>query len=144
MSKYKQQIIPAVNESLFKDMNLSDIKKFVRKYYNENIKGETVKNKHKGISVRFTRKGIEHVVYARKGGKEKYKAVTVLQEMMRNAEYTNFKEKENKDVKAVLGYLNFKVKVNIDKKIHSFRLVVRLTVHGNFFYDHAVKIKSKE
>jgi hypothetical protein len=144
MAKYKQTIIPKVDNKLFKDMNLSQIKKFVRVFYNEKFKGKTYINKHKGISVKFTRKGIEHVLYARGRGKEKLQAATVLNKMIQNAEYTNFKDPDENDAKIVLGYLNFKVKVDIDNKIHLFRVVVRLTKHGKFFYDHAVKIKNRK
>jgi len=140
MKKYKQTIIPKVNESLFKEMTLKEIKPFVKKYYNEKFKGKTFINKHKGISVKFSRKGIDHVIYGRTRGNEKLKAVVVLDKMIQNAVYSNFGEPDKTDPPGVLGFLNFKVKVNVENKEHFFRVVVRITKDGKFFYDHAVKI----
>ncbi len=36
--------------------------------------------------------------------------------------------------------MHFKVMVRINNKKHNFRIVVRITKDGNFYYDHSVKI----
>jgi len=66
-----------------------------------------------------------------------------LDKMIQSAVYSNFGEPTEKDPPGVLGFLNFKVKVNIENKEHLFRVVVRMTKEGKFFYDHAVKIIKK-
>lgn len=86
---------------------------------------------------------VKYVIYARKPGYVKLKAVVVLDKMIQNAVYSNFHEAGENDPDVVLSFLNFKVKVNIENKIHYFRVVVRLTKHGKFFYDHAFKIIKK-
>ena len=43
--------------------------------------------------------------------------------------------------KEIIGYMNFKVSVMIEENSHKFRIVVRITKDGKFYYDHAVKVK---
>lgn len=139
--KYKQKYTPIAKDSLFKDKKLGELKEFIKDYFNKNLRGKSVKNLHKGVTVKISRTGLNHLLYARNIGYVKIKAVVVLDKMLKHAEYTNFKEKDENDSKDILGYLNFKCKVKIENKIQLFRLVVRLTTAGNFYYDHAVKIK---
>jgi len=141
MSKYKQKIIPIVDDDQFIGMTLGQLKDYIKTYYNTNLKGSTIINKHKGISIQFGREGIRHLLYARKIGYTKLKAVVVLNQLMINSVYCNFKEPDITDTKEILGYLNFKAKVCIEDKIHLFRIVVRLTISGKFYYDHAVRVK---
>ncbi len=141
MKKYKQTIIPNVEEKQFEGKKLGDIKRYVKDFYNKNFKGKSVKNKQKGITIKFSAKGLSHVLYARRAGYTKYKAITVLDEMLKYAEFLNFKSSDIDDPVIVLGYLNFKSKVIVENKMQYFKLVVRLTNTGNFFYDHSVKVK---
>ena len=139
--KYKQTIIPTVEDKQFEGLKLGQIKKFVRNYFNENIRNKTVKNKHKGITVMFTRKGLDHVIHARNAGYVKYKAIICLPKMVKNAVYLNFKDKDEDDVLDILGYLNFKCNVKVENRIQIFKIVIRLTNEGVFFYDHSVKVE---
>jgi hypothetical protein len=119
--------------------DLDKLKKDVLRYYNQNLKGKSVLNREKGITVIFSNVGIRHVVYARKVGFEKLIAVTKLPEMIRYAAFSNFKGPDENDGKNILGYMNFKVPVIINRIKQWFRIVIRITTDGKFFYDHAVR-----
>ncbi|MFQ3578547.1 MAG: hypothetical protein SNJ71_00220 [Bacteroidales bacterium] len=138
---YKQTYIPTVNNKDFQGMKLGELKVYVKKYYNENIKNTTVTNKHKNITVKFSRKGIDHLLYARNAGFVKLKAVLKLKEIVENAVFLNFKDKDKSDSKDIFGYINMKCKVNIEEKNQVFRIVIKLTKDGKFYYDHSVKVR---
>lgn len=121
--------------------DISLLKKEMKTFYNTRLKGKTVKNKDKGISIVLSSVGRNHILYARAVGFEKLIAIKKLPAMIRDAEYTNFKEPDADDSKDILGYMNFKVNVCINGETHHFRIVVRLTRNGKFFYDHSVRIE---
>lgn len=141
MSKYKQNIIPAVDDSQFAGMKLGELKKYVRAFFNENFRNKTVKNTHKGISIKMSMSGLKHLFNARRSGFVKIKAVMALDEMLKYAEYSNFKEPDANDTLDILGYFNFKCKVKVEENVQNFRIVVRLTKDGKFYYDHSVKVR---
>ncbi len=141
MSKYKQTYIPVVDDTQFKEMKLSELKEYVKTYFNENLRSKTATNFHKQITVQFSRKGLDHLLYARNAGYIKLKAVVVLKEMIENAVYLNFKNKDSDDVADIIGYFNFKCKVNVESNVQIFRIVIRLTKTGKFYYDHAVRVR---
>ncbi|MDR0814146.1 MAG: hypothetical protein LBN37_00175 [Bacteroidales bacterium] len=121
---------------------IANLRVSVKQFYNDHLKGKTVVNQDKGISVIFSRGGRDHVLYGRGIGFEKLIAITKLDDMVRNAKFCNFKNPDDDDdVKKIVGYMNFKVPVDINGQICHFRIVVRITMEGKFFYDHSVKIK---
>ena len=122
-------------------VEITKLKKEMKSFYNTHLKGKTVKNKDKGISIILSSVGRNHVLYARAAGFEKLIAIKKLHEMVREAEYCNFKEPDADDGKDILGYMNFKVNVCINGETLLFRIVVRLTKNGKFFYDHSVRIE---
>ena len=128
-------------EKVISVADISLLKQEMKSFYNAQLKGKTVKNKQKGISILFSSVGRNHILYARAVGFEKLIAITKLAEMVREAEYCNFKEADENDSRDILGYMNFKVSVCINDEICHFRIVVRLTKNGKFFYDHSVKIR---
>ena len=140
MKRYKQAHVPVVNNKQFDGMRLSEIRNYVEDYFIENLEDKTVVNKHKGISVEFNRAGIKHVLYARKGGYVKYKAIMVADEMIENAVLCNYKKPDDDDGDNVLGYFNFKCKAKIEGRIQIFRIVIRLVNDGKFYYDHALRV----
>ena len=144
MSKYKQTEIPEVDDKQFNDMPLGKLKKYVTNYFDREIKNSTVKNIHKGITVEIRKAGLRHLIHARNAGYVKLKAVIVLKEMIKNAEYSNFNEPDDNDGLDVLGYFNLKCKAKIEEKQHTFRIVIRLTKDGKFYYDHSVRVYNKK
>ena len=137
---YKQKLIPVVDDAQFAGMTLGDIKNYVKKYYHANIKDKVVVNKAKGISIKFGRKGLDHVIHARSAGYVKIKAVIVISQMVQHAEYSNYKDNTKGDIN-VIGFIHLKSKVKVENKIQVFRIIVRITKDGKFYYDHAVKVK---
>ena len=134
----KNEIV--VDDRLFSGMKMSEIKTFVKEYYNANLKGNTVKNIQKGITIKFSRKGFDHLIHARNVGYVKIKAIVVLKQMVENATYLNFKDRDSDDSKEILGYFNFSCKAIVEGKNQNFRIVIRLTKDGKFYYDHSVKV----
>lgn len=140
MSYYKQPSVPVVDDKQFEGMALGKIKTYVSDFFDKNLRDTQVKNLHKGITIDMRKAGLRHVIHARNPGYVKMKAVMVVKEMLRNAVYCNFGEPDANDAANVMGYFNFKCKVNVEGKDHVFRIVVRLTTDGKFYYDHAVKV----
>jgi hypothetical protein len=103
----------------------------------------SVKNKDKGITVRFSSVGRNHVLYARSAGFEKLAAIFALTDMVENAKFTNFKNPDPRDSLQVLGFMNFKCAVAVNGRQLHFRVVVRVATSGNFFYDLSVKVIKK-
>jgi hypothetical protein len=134
MKKYKQVVIPSVNEPVVKHLG-----KHVKSYYEKNIQGCSVVNEHLGITVSFTSVGKGKIAY---GGKTLYtKKVAVVQcllELMRVAEYNNFGVRKSDDKSNVVGFMNFKGRVRINGKIETVRLSVMLRTDGKFFYNQEV------
>lgn len=133
--------IPTVDDLQFNGMKLGQIKQYVKSYYNSNYKGRTVVNEHKQITVHLGREGLHHVLYARKLGYTKLKALVVIADMIKEAIYCNFKNADENDSNDILGYLNFKSEVIIEGSVYWFRIAVRLTNAGKFYYDHSVWVK---
>ena len=144
MSKYKQKIVPVVADNQFAGMRLGQLREYVTNYFDKHIKDCKLINLHKGITVEIRKAGLRHLLYARNAGYVKLKAVMILKEMLINAVYCNFNEPDNDDGLNVIGYLNFKCKAKIEDKVQVFRIVVRLTKEGKFYYDHSVKVQNKK
>jgi hypothetical protein len=141
MNKYRQNKIPVVEDKLFAGLKLGEIKTFVSDFFDKNLKNTKVKNTHKGVTVEVRKSGLRHLFHARNAGYVKFKAVIVLKEMIENAIYCNFNEPDVDDDLSVLGYMNFKCSVIVENKIQIFRIVVRITKDGKFYYDHSVKVR---
>lgn len=133
--------IPVVDDSQFAGMRLGEIKQYVKEYYDSHHKGKSVINQDKQITVYLGRDGLKHVLFARNVGYIKLKALVVISDMIREAVYCNFKGPDNNDSTKIIGYLNFKSQVIIEGSGYWFRIVVRLTNEGKFYYDHAVRVK---
>ena len=143
MGKYIQTVIPVANDEFFKDMPLGKLKQYVRHYFNENLRNSSVVNFEKKITIKFSRTGFDHLIHARNIGYIKLKAVVILDKMIKYAEFIDFKDKDIDDSIGILGYFNFQCKATVEEKIHLFRIVIRMTKDGEFYYDHAVRVDKK-
>jgi hypothetical protein len=121
--------------------SIIELKKLAKEYYTRRFKGKKVLNKHLGITILFTSKGINHLLYSRSLGFEKLVAVKKLNHIVEFAKFSNFKSPDLRDAKEVLGYYNFTCKIVIHNKGYVFRIAVRITKDGKFYYDHAVRTK---
>ncbi len=116
MSKYKQKVIPIVDDSLFVEMPLGKLKNYISDYFNKEIRNQNVKNIHKGLTISITKSGLRHLLFARHIGFVKLKVVMALKEMLIYAVYCNFHEPDADDGKEIIGYFNFKCKVKVEGK----------------------------
>ena len=138
--KYKQTIIPSVNEPLVEHLG-----KYVKSYYEKNIQGRSVINKHLGITISFTSIGKGKIAYGNKTlYAKKVAVVQCLPELLRVAKYNNFGVRKPDDKTNVVGFLNFKGKVKINETIENVRLSVMFRTDGKFFYNHEVNIIPKK
>jgi hypothetical protein len=46
------------------------------------------------------------------------------------------------DGRNIIGYMNYKVKINVEGKIQTFRIVIRMTNEGKYYYNHSVRVFS--
>ena len=141
MPELKITSLPDTVEDSLKGLKLGVLKKHCTSFFKRNINGKSAINKHKGITVLFNMRGLKHVLHARNSGYTKLKAVYILPELIENAVYCNFKNPGENDSPDIIGFLNFKSKAKIEGKIQIFRIVIRITNRGKFFYDHAVRVK---
>lgn len=133
--KYKQTIIPSVKSS-YSENNSA----FIKKFYAENLQGKKVKNKHLGIDIYFTNKGKSELAHGRATYKKKVAVMKGLLKILEVAEYNNFGQRKSTDKQNVLGYYNFKAKVNIDDKIENVRISILITTDLKAYYNHEVNI----
>lgn len=139
--KYKQAVIPYVDDAKYVPLKTGDIKRLMVEYFTENLAGKSVVNIHKGITIVLSKSGLRHVVHARRLGFYKLLGIKVLDQMLIHAKYTNFSEPDADDSEGILGYMNFTATAKIGTSLHTFRLVVRMTTAGKFYYDHATKLR---
>lgn len=140
-SKYKQVEIPVVENKEWDSLKMGELKKAVKEYYEVFISGTSTKNLHSGVTILFTKGGIKHFLNFGKQGYTKLKMVQKLRAAVRLAEFKNFKKKDIDDAPNILGYLNYMVTVNVEGKNQRFRIVVRLTTEGKFYYHHSVRVQ---
>lgn len=122
-------------------IGVQKLKLLTKQFYNEKLHGLKVTNIDKGITVLFSSVGRNHVLYARNAGFEKLIAIYKLPEIVKNAKFTNFKNPDARDAKNIIGFMNFKCPVKINGVMQYFRIVVRISTDGKFFYDHSVRVK---
>ncbi len=129
MSKYKQHIIPSVTTDTH-----TNLAKYIKEYYAANLQGKCVVNLHLGIKIHFTSLGKSELAYGRALHAKKAAIVKCLPDLLRYAEYNNFGIRKETDASNILGYLNFKAKVKINKKTECVRLTVLLKKDGTAVY----------
>lgn len=96
----------------FKNMTVSELRKFTLDYYNTNLKG-------KKIAIKNILKSVEFVGNAgKKTFKPMYSAkasvIEHLEELIKTSTYNNWGDRKPTDSPDVLCYLNFKSKITID------------------------------
>ncbi len=141
MAENKPVALSESLESSLQGLKLGQLKKLCYSFFKEKLNGTSVKNKQKGITVAFNMRGVNHLLYARNAGYVKLKDVFILKELIQNAVFCNFKNPDANDSPDIIGYLNFKSKAKIEGSMQTFRVVIRLTSRGRFFYDHSVRVK---
>jgi len=138
--KYKQTIIPTLDNE-WDNLKIKDLAKKALDFYKGNIEKRKVKNLHKGIEISFVRSGIKHLLNKGVGGSYKYQMVKILPDVIKYAEFKNFKNPDLDDGQNIVGYLNFEALVNKNNEIEKFSITIRLTNEGKFYYHHMLKKK---
>lgn len=131
----------SIDTSVFNKMTVLGSKKYAFDYYAVNLKGKTVLNIDRNITVQFGRAGINKMVYGRAAGKIKMACVIAIKEIVKNAVYRNFGEPKPKDKREILGYLNFNALVKSGRKVYKVFVVVRATTSGKYQYDLSIKVE---
>jgi hypothetical protein len=136
IKKYKQTEIPKITIT-----DKKDLVKVVKEYYSANLQGKTVVNKDLEMTIHFTSIGKGELAYGKALHAKKVAVIKCLEKLMEVAEYNNFGERKETDKKNVVGFLNFKAKVEIDGVIENVRISVLLKKDGRAYYNHEVNIK---
>lgn len=136
MIKYKQQVIPSV-----KTGNIKANRKSVALYYQENIAGKSVINKHLGMKIKFTKIGKYELSHGRAIYSKKAAVLECLPLLLEVAKYNNFGKRKTTDPASYLGYLNFKAFCFIDGKKECLRISCVLRTDGSLYYNHEISIK---
>jgi hypothetical protein len=134
MKKYIQKVIPEVST---KDIPADKFlqRKFAKEYYHDNFQGKIVViNQDKGISIQFIGEGKKKSSYGAAMYTKKAAVIKILDQLLTFAQYSNWGERKESDNDYVIGYLNFKAKVKIDKEICHFTLNVQVRKDGKFQY----------
>jgi Large polyvalent protein-associated domain 3 len=141
--KYKQTTIPKTKTTNWTGLKPLVTRKNIAAFYKENIAGKTVVNAHKGITVIFSKTGENKLAFGGRVYPKKAALVEVLTQMVKQGEFSNFGNAKEKDGDNVVGFLNFKCKVQIDDKIENVRFTVQMRNDGKFYYSHEVNIYKK-
>lgn len=136
MKKYKQAIIPSV-----KTKNIKANRKSAALYYQENIAGKSVINKHLGIKIKFTKIGKYELSHGRAIYAKKVAVIECLPLLLEIAVYNNFGARKPTDPASYCGYMNFKVHCFIDGKKECIRISCVLRTDGSLYYNHEISIK---
>lgn len=143
MKRYKQTVFPRLN-NLWDTKSVAEIAVLADNYYKEHLENTSVVNLHTGIKINFVRSGIKHLLNFGKGGNFKYQLVKILPQVLRNAEFKNFKPADEDDGDNIVGYMNFGAGITKHNSIENFRIVIRITNDGKFYYHHGLMQKRKK
>jgi antirestriction protein ArdC len=126
-----------VSTNALKEMKVSELRKFTLDYYKKFLEGKELAIKNSLKKVEFTTKGGRKIAYG--GPMYSAKAVVLdhLEELVRDSTYNNWGDRKANDKKDVLGYLNFKSKLEIDGEKRHVRISIvvfknRKTLLKNF------------
>jgi hypothetical protein len=134
MTKYKQTIIPEIFTAEWLKLTAPELRNNVYNEYRTRYYGKKVVNQSLGISVEFEAEGARKTSHGSGIYSKKACLITVLDQLIRYAEYSNWGDRKTTDANYVIGYLNFNAKVRIDGKLEHVHLVVRVRNTGKCHY----------
>ena len=123
--------------------DIKTLKVSAKDFYFENIAGKSIVNKDTGITVLFSKNGIRHLLNYKRNNFPQLELVFDLMKAVRDAKFSNFKNKDANELKEVIGYMNFNYAKMIDNKKETFRINIRITKDGKFYYHHSLTTKKK-
>jgi hypothetical protein len=144
MAKYKQTVIPETSTKDWVTLTKKELREKLYSEYRSRYYGKKVINQSLGITVEFEQEGTRKTSYGGAAYSKKACLITVLDKLIRYAEYSNWGDRKESDNSHVIGYLNFKAKVKIDEKIEHVHLVIRVRNTGRFHYSMEInKIENR-
>ncbi|GET46897.1 LPD3 domain-containing protein [Capnocytophaga felis] len=120
---------PELSTDDFKNMKVSELRKFTLEYYNTHLKGKTTVIKKYLKEVVFTTKAGKKIANGEAMYSAKAVAVKHLEQLIKNSSYNNWGDRKITDSKDVIGYMNFKSKLIIDGEKRHLRIA--LAVYKN-------------
>jgi hypothetical protein len=144
MAKYRQTVIPEASTADWVALAKQALRKKLYDEYRTRCYGKKVVNQALGITVEFEHEGARKLSYGSAIYSKKACLVSVLDRLIRYAEYSNWGDRKATDAPHIVGYLNFKAKAKIDGKIEHVHLVIRMRNTGKFHYAMEVnKVKNR-
>jgi hypothetical protein len=143
MKKNVQKTIPVVSTEKWKHLPKNELVKNAYDLYVSKLSGKEVINADLGIAVKFTKWTAKKTT---KGSALYYKkaaVIEVLGDLVQYAEFSNWGNRKNSDKDSVIGYLNMKVKVEIDGILEHIHLVIQVKNNGKFQYTMEVNKKNR-
>jgi hypothetical protein len=134
MKKYKQTVIPETSTKEWLPLTRMELRAKLFNEYRTRYYGKKVINQSLGITVGFELEGARKTSHGSAAYSKKACLITVLDKLIRYAEFTNWGEPKATDPSYVIGFLNFKAKVKIDGKLELVHLVIRVRNTGKFHY----------
>lgn len=85
-----------IEDSDWIDLSIKELKEIAFAHYSEHFQGKTVLNEDSGDLIIFTRKGIDHHIYARKCAYEKLAVIKELAVVIKKAKLLLMKLEQRK------------------------------------------------
>ena len=123
--------ITEVSTERFKNMKVSELRAFTLDYYLSHLKGKKVAIKNHLKEVVFTTKAGRKIAKGEAMYSEKAAVIEHLEELIKNSTYNNWGDRKDSDGKDVLGYLNFKSKITIDREKRHLRIAISVDNERN-------------
>jgi hypothetical protein len=144
MKKYKQTVIPEASTKEWSGLTRMELRTQLFNEYRTRYYGKKVINQSLGITVEFELEGARKTSHGSAAYSKKACLVTVLDKLIRYAEFTNWGAPKETDPSYIIGFLNFKAKVKIDGQLEQVHLVIRVRNTGKFHYVMKVnKVKNR-
>ena len=135
--------IVVINDNEWKDLDFKALKDVSKKYFDKHLKGQVVTNENNNAIIILAKRGWYHTFY---NNIVDYETVVIFKELIKvikRAEFIGFGDRNKKDSKSTLGYLNYLNNVLINNKVYvQVNISIRIDIIGNFYYDHYIKKKS--
>jgi len=145
MKKYTQKIIPKVYTTKLKDMSTTEMRNFVKNYYQQHLLNKEIFNEDLKITVSLTSKGRQKTAFGEAMYRKKVAVIFALDKLIRYSKYNNWGSRKSKDPKELIGYYNFKGLVFIDDKKECVRLAVQIFKDGRmcFYPYYSIEVNKK-
>lgn len=123
----KKKVWIAIDTKDFKEMSVSELRKFTLNYYKTYLKGKKISIKNALNEVHFYSGGGRKLAYGEAMYSQKTAVIEHLEELIKNSTYNNWGDRKKNDAPNVLGYMNFKSNLIIDQQKKHIRISLIIT-----------------